>query len=89
MTSDKANHEIRGEDDHDLLTFDESGVRLRREIERTETALAGNPSPESRRSLESALAALTDALARTAQNAASNPGERGFLDYRPPPRKEQ
>jgi hypothetical protein len=89
VTSDEVNGEIRGEQDHDLLTFDESGIRLRQEIEQTQQALAGNPAPEAGRVLEARLAALTDALERTSQNAADSPGEKGFLHYRPPAAAKQ
>jgi hypothetical protein len=84
VTSDDVDAEIRGEEDHDLLTFDESGIRLRQEIEETRRALAGGLSPEARRLLETRLETLASALVRTSRTATDSPGEQGFLSYRPP-----
>ncbi|HEX4091990.1 MAG TPA: hypothetical protein VHZ33_25020 [Trebonia sp.] len=79
----------RDEDDHDLLTFGESGVRLREEIALTEAALRAalqaGQDPERRAALEARLTALTDALDRNTRQADASPGEKGFLDYRPRP----
>ncbi len=75
---------VRDEDDHDLLTFSESGVRLREEISLAEAALRENLTGEQRAALEARLSALTDALARNTRQAHANPGEKGFLDYAPP-----
>jgi hypothetical protein len=80
----KGDDEQRGEDDHDLLTFAEGGIRLREEIALTETALREAGSDAERTALRARLAALTDALARNTRQAAASPGEQGFLDYRPP-----
>jgi hypothetical protein len=74
---------VRGEDDHDLLTFSESGIRLREEISLTEAALRDSRTEEQRAALQARLRALTDALARNTRNADANPGEKGFLDYQP------
>ena len=71
----------RDEDDHDLLTFNESAIRLREEIEATEAALRENPSAERRAALEARLAALTGALERNTRQADAKPGETGFLNY--------
>jgi hypothetical protein len=76
----------RDEDDHDLLTFSESAIRLREEIALTEAALRESPALERRASLEARLSALTDALARNTRQAEANPGDKGFLDYAPPRR---
>jgi hypothetical protein len=76
----------RDEDDHDLLTFNESAIRLREEIALTEAALRENPSAERRAALDARLAALTEALERNTRQGHANPGERGFLDYAPPGR---
>jgi hypothetical protein len=76
----------RDEDDHDLLTFNESAIRLREEIALTEAALRDNPSAERRAVLDARLAALTEAIERNTRHADANPGERGFLDYAPPRR---
>jgi hypothetical protein len=75
---------VRDEDDHDLLTFSESAIRLREEIALTEAALRAIPAPESRAALEARLSALTDALHRNTRQADASPGEKGFLDYAPP-----
>ena len=74
---------VRGEDDHDLLTFAESGIRLREEISRTEAALRDSRTEEQRAALQARMRALTDALARNTRHADANPGEKGFLDYQP------
>ena len=76
----------RDEEDHDLLTFSESAIRLREEIALTEAALRESPAPERRAALEARLTALTGALERNTRQADENPGEKGFLDYRPPRR---
>ena len=76
---------VRDEDDHDLLTFSESGIRLREEISLAEAALRGSPTAEQRAVLQARLSALTDALARNTRQAHANPGEQGFLNYEPPP----
>ena len=75
---------LRDEDDHDLLTFSESAMRLRREIALAEAALRESPAPERRAALEARLRALTDALDRNTRHADASPGEKGFLDYAPP-----
>ena len=77
---------IRDEDDHDLLTFSESAIRLREEIALTEAALRDDPTPERRAALNARLSALTDALHRNTRQADAKPGEKGFLDYAPPGR---
>jgi hypothetical protein len=77
---------IRDEDDHDLLTFSESAIRLREEIALTEAALREDPAPERQAALSARLSALTDALHRNSRQADANPGEKGFLDYVPPGR---
>jgi hypothetical protein len=76
----------RDEDDHDLLTFNESAIRLREEIAATEAALGENPTAEQRATLEARLAALAGALERNTRQAGKNPGETGFLSYTPPRR---
>jgi len=78
---------VRDEDDHDLLTFSEGGIRLREEISLTETLLAEAATPERRDALRARLKALADALARNTRQAEANPGEKGFLDYVPPARR--
>jgi hypothetical protein len=77
---------IRDEDDHDLLTFSESAIRLREEIALTEAALRDDPAPERQAALSARLSALTDALHRNTRQAGAKPGEKGFLDYAPPDR---
>jgi hypothetical protein len=74
---------VRDEDDHDLLTFAESGIRLREEISLAEAELRESQTAERRAALRARLSALTDALARNTRQADANPGEKGFLDYAP------
>jgi hypothetical protein len=76
--------QVRDEDDHDLLTFAESGVRLREEIALAEAQLGRELDAERRAALQARLSALTEALARNTRQAEARPGERGFLDYAPP-----
>ena len=76
--------QVRDEEDHDLLTFAESGIRLREEIALAEAELGQSPDTERRAALEARLSALTEALARNTRHATAKPGERGFLDYAPP-----
>ncbi len=75
---------VRGEDDHDLLTFSESAIRLREEISLTEAALRACSGADRRDALQGRLSALTAALARNTRQADASPGEKGFLDYVPP-----
>jgi hypothetical protein len=77
---------VRDEDDHDLLTFSESAIRLREEIALTEAALRDGPAPERQAALGARLSALTDALHRNTRQAETSPGEQGFLNYVPPGR---
>lgn len=72
------------EDDHDLLTFHESGVRLQKEIDRTRRAVQQATSAQDRAAAQARLDALQDAQARSSKTAAEAPGEQGFLAYRPP-----
>jgi len=76
--------QVRDEDDHDLLTFTESGIRLRDEIARARAELRQGPAAERRAALQARLNALAEALARNTRHAEANPGEKGFLDYAPP-----
>ena len=76
----------RDEEDHDLLTFNESAIRLREEITATEAALGEDPPAERRAALEARLAALNSALERNTRQADAKPGETGFLNYVPPRR---
>ena len=76
----------RDEDDHDLLTFNESAIRLREEITATEAALRDDPPAERRAALQARLSALTSALERNTRLADENPGDQGFLNYTPPRR---
>ena len=73
----------RDEEDHDLLTFNESAIRLREEIAATQAALSENPPAERRAALEARLDALTGALKRNTRQADASPGETGFLNYVP------
>lgn len=76
--------QVRDEDDHDLLTFAESGIRLREEMALAEAELRREPDAERRAALQARLSSLTDALARNTRQATANPGDKGFLDYAPP-----
>ena len=78
--------QVRDDDDHDLLTFAESGIRLREEISLAEAELRQSPAADRRAALQARLSTLTDALARNTRQAGANPGEKGFLDYAPPGR---
>ena len=80
--------QVRDEDDHDLLTFAESGIRLREEISLAEAELRQSPAADRRAALQARLSVLTDALARNTRQAGANPGEKGFLDYAPPGRAD-
>ncbi len=73
----------RDEDDHDLLTFNESAIRLRDEIAATKAALRENLPAERRAALEARLDALAGALKRNTRQADESPGESGFLNYVP------
>ncbi len=87
MADDTARGEqdlIRDEDDHDLLTFSESGIRLREEIAAAQAALHEPLADGPRAALEARLRTLTDALVRNTRQASTKPGEQGFLDYTPP-----
>ena len=79
-----ADDELRDEDDHDLLTFAESGIRLREEIALAEAELRQSPDAGRRAALQARLDALTEALARNTRQAEAAPGVKGFLDYAPP-----
>ena len=76
---------VRDEEDHDLLTFSEGGIRLREEIALTEAALIEATQRERpTEALRARLAALTEALERNTRQASAKPGETGFLSYEPP-----
>lgn len=76
---------VRDEEDHDLLTFSEGGIRLREEIALTQAALTEAAQREQpTEALRARLAALTEALERNTRQARANPGESGFLSYVPP-----
>jgi hypothetical protein len=75
--------QVRDEDDHDLLTFAESGIRLREEIALAEAELRQSPDAEQRAALEARVSTLNEALTRNTRHAQAKPGEKGFLDYAP------
>ena len=56
----RARCDFRDEDDHDLLTFSESAIRLREEIALTEAALRDDPAPERQAALNARLASPRD-----------------------------
>jgi hypothetical protein len=72
------------DDDHDLLTFSESGVRLTEEIALVETELRTCSDAALREHLEGRRANLQRALERNSRYADTRPGEQGFLTYDPP-----
>jgi hypothetical protein len=72
------------DDDHDLLTFNESGVRLSQEIAWVETQLSACADAGLRERLEGRRTALRRALERNSRYEDTRPGEQGFLDYTPP-----
>lgn len=75
--------DVRDEDDHDLLTFLESGIRLREEISQLEKALEDAGAGPERAARQERLALLQGALARISSNEQRSPGEAGFLNYSP------
>lgn len=72
------------DEDHDLLTFIESGVRLNEELAIVRAALAESTG-DAHDLLATRLASLEDALDRNSRTAEIAPGETGFLTYAPPP----
>jgi hypothetical protein len=85
MTGDRVEHDATREsdDDHDLLTYNETGARLHDAVLRTKTDLAQSTSAAERERLEAHLEALLDALERNTRRARTHPGETGFLTYKP------
>jgi hypothetical protein len=78
------------EEDHDLLTFNESAARLREEIERARAQLAElsrlpvtDENAKRATQVSRRLAQLEVSEQRNSRQAAQSPGVRGFLDYRP------
>ncbi|MFL6024198.1 MAG: hypothetical protein ACJ72O_12735 [Marmoricola sp.] len=63
------------EDDHDLLTFSESDVRLTEEIARVETELSACADATLREQLEGRRTALRGAVDRNSRHADTRPGE--------------
>jgi hypothetical protein len=61
---------VRYEEDHDLLTFAERGIRLRKEVALTEAALQEYPAPEQRAVLSGSVAPTGD----VPSTAAGDPG---------------
>ncbi len=75
---------VRDEDDHDLLTFAESGIRLREEISLTEAALREGPDRGAAGRAQARLSALTEALAPQHQARGGEPGREGVPRLRSP-----
>lgn len=71
------------DDDHDLLTFDESRVRLQDEIATLEARIETEGEQDAA-SLAQRLDQLRGAMARIQATAEAKPGETGFLTYTPP-----
>jgi hypothetical protein len=74
------------DEDHDLLTYGEAGVRLQTEIQALRDELARlEGTPEARRDLESArsrLALLEDAAQRNARQPITDDNFEAFFGYR-------
>jgi hypothetical protein len=74
------------DEDHDLLTYGEAGVRLQTEIQVLRDELARlEGAPEARRDLESArsrLALLEDAAQRNARQPITDDNFEAFFGYR-------
>jgi hypothetical protein len=74
------------DEDHDLLTYGEAGVRLQTEIQALRDELARLEGvPEARRDLESArsrLALLEDAAQRNARQPITDDNFEAFFGYR-------
>jgi hypothetical protein len=74
------------DEDHDLLTYGEAGVRLQTEIQALRDELARlEGAPEARRDLESArsrLALLEDAAQRNARQPITDDNFEAFFGYR-------
>ena len=72
------------EDDHDLLTYNEAGARLREEIALAQAQLAaiGEDDP-GRSALQRRLDLLGESAQRNSALAEHDKGARGFLEYRP------
>ncbi len=79
----------RDDEDHDLLTFNESGARLRTEIEQAEADLLAASPGEEAVQIQARLRELRRALERNTGFASANPGEAGFLNYRPAPARQR
>ena len=71
------------EEDHDLLTYNESGARLAEEIKAVKTALE-NAAADQRADLELRLRQLGEAAGRNTHWSASDKNASSFLAYRGP-----
>ena len=81
---DEERHGRELEEDHDLLTFNESAARLRQEVEETRAALDGLPGEDpTTHQLQHRLDALLASQAHIVAQAEQNAQGRRFADYRP------
>jgi len=71
------------EEDHDLLTYNESSARLAEEIKFVQDALE-NASGDERATFEHRLRQLTEAAGRNTHWSASDTNASSFLAYRGP-----
>jgi hypothetical protein len=71
------------EEDHDLLTYNESSARLADEIKAVKTSLE-NAAGDQRAALELRLRQLVEAAGRNTQWSASDKNASSFLAYRGP-----
>lgn len=71
------------EEDHDLLTYNESGARIAEEIKGVRAALESAPE-EQRAALELRLRQLGEAAERNTHWAASDTNAASFLAYKGP-----
>jgi hypothetical protein len=73
------------EDDHDLLTYNEAGARLREELRLTRDELAALDGPDNprRAELERRLELLQGSAERNDAQSAEDTDARGFLEYAP------
>ena len=71
------------DDDHDMLTYNESGARLAEEIKTVQKQLAESVG-ETKRALEERLGLLTEAATRNTRWAAVDTKASSFLAYRGP-----
>ena len=75
---------VRDEEDHDLLTFSESAIRLREEIELTQAALREDPDPERQAVAQRTAQRADRRAAPQHQASAGQSGRKGLPRLRSP-----